>query len=176
MQFSPTDLPGVFLIGLERHEDERGFFARSFCADEFNAHGLDPRVAQCSVSRNRRKGTLRGLHYQAAPHEEAKLVRCTLGGIYDVAVDLRPDSPAFRRWAAFELSSENGLGLYVPAGVAHGFQTLADDSEVFYQISVPYRPELARGVRFDDPAFGIRWPIAEPIVNARDRTYPDFDR
>lgn len=176
MQFSPTDLPGVFLIGLERHEDERGFFARSFCADEFNAHGLDPRVAQCSVSRNRQKGTLRGLHYQAAPHEEAKLVRCTLGGIYDVAVDLRPDSPAFRRWAAFELSAENGLGLYVPAGVAHGFQTLADDSEVFYQISVPYRPELARGVRFDDPAFGIRWPIAEPIVNARDRTYPDFDR
>jgi dTDP-4-dehydrorhamnose 3,5-epimerase len=176
VQFSPTDLPGVHVVGFERHEDERGFFARSFCRDEFLAQGLDGAVAQCSVSFNRRRGTLRGMHYQGAPHEEAKLVRCTHGRIYDVALDLRRDSPAFLRWVAVELSRENGLSLYVPPGVAHGFQTLVDESEVFYQISVPYRPECARGVRFDDPAFAIRWPIDDPIVNARDRAYPDFVR
>jgi len=175
VHFSATDLPGVHLVGLERREDERGFFARTFCEQEFTLQGFDARVAQCSISRNRRRGTLRGVHYQVAPHEESKLVRCTQGSIYDVALDLRPNSPAYRRWVAFELSRDNGLALFVPPGVAHGFQTLVDDTDVFYQMSVPHHPECARGVRFDDPVFGIRWPLEEPIVNPRDRAYPDFE-
>ncbi len=175
MQFSATELPGVHVVDLERREDERGYFARTFCAEEFLAHGLDSRVTQASVSFNRRRGTLRGMHYQAAPHEEAKLVRCTRGAIYDVALDLRRNSPAFRRWIAVELSADNARALYVPPGVAHGFQTLADDTDVLYQMSEPYRPECARGARFDDPSFAIGWPLPNPIVNERDRAYPDFD-
>jgi dTDP-4-dehydrorhamnose 3,5-epimerase len=175
MKRTPTSLPGVYLIEPERLADERGFFARTFCTEEFSAWGLDPRVAQCSVSFNPKPGTLRGLHYQAPPHAECKLVRCTRGAIYDVAVDLRRDSPMFRRWFAAELSCENRLAMYIPDGVAHGFQTLAVSTEVLYQISGTHVPDSARGVRWDDPAFGIDWPSAvERLISPRDRTYPDF--
>jgi dTDP-4-dehydrorhamnose 3,5-epimerase len=174
MIFSETALPGAVVIELERVADERGFFARSFCAREFAAHGLDARVAQCNISFNRVKGTLRGLHFQRPPHAEAKLVRCTAGRVYDVIVDLRPDSPAFCRHVAIELSARNRTMLYVPQGVAHGFQTLEDESEVFYQMSAPYERDAAAGVRWDDAAFAIAWPLAVSVVSARDRSYPDF--
>lgn len=174
MRFSPTPLNGVWLIELERLEDERGFFARSFCENEMAAHGLNPRVAQSNVSFNRRRGTLRGMHYQAPPHAECKVVRCTQGMIWDVAVDLRPESPTFRRWHGVELSAANRCSLYISEGVAHGFQTLTDDSEVLYLMSEFYRPEAARGVRWDDPAFAIQWPIADPHVSARDRGFAPF--
>lgn len=172
MKFVPTPLAGAFVVELEPIEDERGFFARSFCQNEFRARGLDPVVAQCNVSLNRSRGTLRGLHYQAPPHEEAKLVRCTRGAIWDVIVDLREGLPT--RWKSFstELTADNRRALYVPRGFAHGFQTLADDSEVLYQISEFYHPESSRGLRWDDPALGIRWPLPEPVVSARDRAYP----
>ena len=174
MIFTETVLPGAFVIEPERLEDQRGFFARTWCAREFEAHGLDARIVQCSVSFNRRKGTLRGMHYQEAPAAEAKLVRCTAGGIFDVIIDLRPDSPTFTGHIAVTLSSENGKALYVPTGFAHGFQTLADDTAVFYQMSEFHAPGYACGVRWDDPAFGIRWPEDERIITERDRTYPDF--
>lgn len=174
MIFTPTPLAGAFVLDMERREDERGFFARTFCAEEFRAHGLNPRVAQCSVSFNRRRGTLRGLHWQAPPHAEAKLVRCVQGAIHDVIVDLRPDSPTFGRHFALELAAATGRALYVPEGFAHGFQTLADDTGVFYQMSEFHHPESGRGVRWNDPAFGIDWPLANPILNERDRAYPDF--
>lgn len=177
MIFRDTALPGAYVIEPERHEDERGFFARTWCRREFAARGLNTQVVQCNVSFNRRKGTLRGLHYQVAPHEEAKLVRCTRGAVYDVIVDLRPRSPAFLRWIAVRLGAEDGRMVYVPEGCAHGFQTLEDDTEVFYQMSEFYAPECARGVRWDDPAFGIEWPaVAERVLSARDRTFPDFTR
>ena len=171
MKFLPTPLAGAYLIELEQLDDERGFFARSFCQNEFKAHGLDPVVAQCNVSFNRRRGTLRGLHYQAAPHAEAKLVRCTRGAVWDVIVDLRKGSLTVRQWHAAELTAENRRALYVPAGFAHGFQTLADDTEVLYQMSEFYHPESARGVRWDDPALGIDWPVPDPILSNRDRSY-----
>ncbi len=174
VKFLPTPIAGAWLIEMEPVEDERGAFARSFCREEFARHGLNPAVAQCSVSTNRRKGTLRGMHYQAAPHEETKLVRCTRGAIHDVILDLRPQSPTFRKWFAVELSADNRRMLYVPAGFAHGFQSLTDNTEVFYQISTPYHPESARGVRWDDPAFGIEWPATERIISDKDRHYPDF--
>jgi len=172
LKFVPTPLAGAFVVELEPTEDERGFFARSFCQNEFRARGLDPVVAQCNVSLNRSRGTLRGLHYQAPPHEESKLVRCTRGAIWDVIVDLREGLPT--RWKSFstELTADNRRALYVPRGFAHGFQTLADDSEVLYQISEFYHPESSRGLRWDDPALGIRWPLPEPVVSARDRAYP----
>ncbi len=169
-----TTIPGTFVLEPEPRADARGFFARTWCRREFEAMGLEPRLAQCSVSYNRRAGTLRGMHLQAAPHGEAKLVRCTAGAVFDVVLDLRPDSPAYLRWFGTELSADNRLSLYVPEGVAHGFQTLADGAEVFYQISEEYFPDLARGVRWDDPAFGIRWPLPDPILSPRDRGYPDF--
>jgi dTDP-4-dehydrorhamnose 3,5-epimerase len=172
MRFVATPLAGAFAIELEELGDERGFFARSFCREEFRARGLDPAVAQCNVSFNRRRGTLRGLHYQAEPHAEAKLVRCTRGAIWDVIVDLRPGSPTARRWFAAELTAENRRALYVPAGLAHGFQTLADDSEVLYQMSEPYYADLARGVRWDDAALAIPWPVKDVIVSERDRALP----
>jgi dTDP-4-dehydrorhamnose 3,5-epimerase len=172
--FRETVVPGAFVIEPERLADDRGFFARTWCARECAARGLDPRVVQCSVSVSERKGTLRGLHYQAAPHAEAKLVRCTRGAIYDVIVDLREDSPAFRRHFAVALSADDHTMLYVPEGVAHGFQTLADDTEVAYQMSEFHAPSHARGVRWNDPAFGIAWPPAERIISERDRGYPDF--
>lgn len=175
MIFTETALPGAWVVEPEPVHDERGFFARTFDRDAFATRGLCTAFAQCSVSYNHRAGTLRGLHFQAAPHEEAKLVRCTAGAVFDVIVDLRPGSATRGRWAAVELSAENRRALYIPEGFAHGFQSLADGSELFYQISVPYRPESARGVRWDDPAFAIAWPEAERrIVSARDRSYPDF--
>jgi dTDP-4-dehydrorhamnose 3,5-epimerase len=174
MVFSETSLKGAFVIDLERSEDERGFFARSWCQREFEAHGLNPRIAQCSVSRNRLKGTLRGMHYQAAPHEEAKLVRCTRGAIYDAIIDLRPGSQTFKQYFSAVLTDDNGRSLYVPEGCAHGFLTLVDDCEIFYQISENYEPSAARGVRWDDRAFAIAWPETVKVISDRDRTYPDF--
>ncbi len=177
MKFTPTPIPGAVVIDIEPIADERGFFARTWCAEEMAAHSLSSRVVQCSVSFNRRRGTLRGMHYQAPPHEEVKIVRCVRGAIHDVIVDLRPASPSFKRWFAVELSAANGRALYVPEGVAHGFQTLADESEVAYQMSERHHPESARGVRWDDPAFGIEWPAeASRIIHPRDRAYPDFGR
>jgi dTDP-4-dehydrorhamnose 3,5-epimerase len=167
-------LAGAFVIRVERRVDERGFFARSWCQREFDEHGLNPRIVQCNVSFSEKRGTLRGMHFQAKPKEEAKLVRCTAGTVYDVVIDLRPDSRTFCEWVAVELSACNHLMLYVPEGFAHGFQTLEDGTEVFYQMSEYYHPELARGVRWNDPAFGIRWPIADPVLSDRDRGYPDF--
>jgi dTDP-4-dehydrorhamnose 3,5-epimerase len=171
LKFLPTPLAGCYVVDLVRLEDERGFFARSFCQDEFRRQGLRPEIAQCNVSWNRKRGTLRGLHFQAAPHEEAKVVRCTRGAIWDVVVDLREGSATRLRWHAAELSAENRRALYVPEGFAHGFQTLSDDSEVLYQMSESYYPELARGVRWDDPRLGIKWPLPDPIVSERDRSY-----
>ena len=176
MIFTETKLAGAFVVEPERFGDERGYFARSWSRREFGARGLSPELVECNVSFNARRGTLRGMHYQAEPHEQAKLVRCTAGAIYDCIIDLRPGSPTFTRWVAVELTAENGLQLYVPGGFAHGFQTLADATEVFYQMSSAYAPESARGVRWDDPAFGVEWPaeVAGRIMNERDRTYPDF--
>jgi dTDP-4-dehydrorhamnose 3,5-epimerase len=157
--------------------DERGWFARTFDADEFRSRGMSPEVVQCNASFNARRGTLRGMHYQADPHGESKLVRCVRGSIFDVAVDLRGDSPTYRGWHGVELSAENRVAFYIPAGLAHGFQTMSDDAEVIYQMGHSYVPDAARGVRWDDPAFAIEWP-AEPgggrIVSARDAGYPDF--
>ncbi len=174
MKFTETTLKGAFVIEPDRIEDERGFFARTFCRREFEAHGLNPDLVQCSVSFNLKRGTLRGMHYQVAPHAETKLVRCTRGAIYDVIVDLRPQSRTFRQWVAVELSANNRLMLYIPKGLAHGFQTLQDETEVFYQISEWYSPEHAHGVRWNDDAFRIRWPIADPIISVRDQTHPEF--
>lgn len=174
MKFSPTALTGACIIDIEPVPDERGFFARSWCREEFARHGLNPDLAQCSISFNKKRGTLRGLHYQARPHEETKVVRCTRGAICDVIVDLRPESPTFRKWIAVELSADNRRMLYIPAGLAHGFQSLTDDTEVFYQISTPYHPESARGARWNDPAFGIEWPVTERVISDKDRQYPDF--
>ena len=174
MIFKATALPGVFVLEPERHEDERGFFARTYDPDELRAHGLDPAVAQASVSFNHRRGTLRGLHYQAAPCEEAKLVRVTRGAVFDVVVDARSGSPTRGRHVAVTLSAEDGNQLYVPAGCAHGFQTLADATEVSYLISAPYSPAHARGFRFDDPTLAIPWPESVTVVSARDRALPAF--
>lgn len=176
MIFTETPVKGAFLMDLEPREDERGFFARTWCERECGERGMNLHVAQGNVSFNKKVGTLRGLHYQAAPFEEAKLVRCTHGSIYDVIVDLRPASPSFKRHLAVVLSAGNRRTLYVPEGCAHGFQTLEDDTEVFYQMSAPYSADHARGVRWDDPAFGIEWPAAERIMADRDRAYPDFAR
>jgi dTDP-4-dehydrorhamnose 3,5-epimerase len=175
--FHETTLKGAFLIQLELFADERGSFGRSYCSREFEEHGLDPRVVQCSVSYNRNRGTLRGMHYQAAPHEEAKLIRCGRGAMYDVIVDLRPASPTFRRWTAFELRAEPGSPsnmVYVPQGFAHGFLTLENDTEVIYQMSEFFAPHVARGFRWNDPAFDIQWPEPVTVISDRDRTYPDF--
>ncbi len=176
MKFVETEIAGAWLIGLDRLEDERGFFARTFCRDDFRAHGLVPNFVQCNVSFNVRKGTLRGMHFQAEPHGEAKLVRCTRGAIYDVIVDIRKGSPTFKKWTGAELSADNAKMLYVAEGLAHGFQTLEDGSEVFYQMSEVHHPESARGWRWNDPAFGIRWPFPTPVISARDAGYPDFER
>jgi dTDP-4-dehydrorhamnose 3,5-epimerase len=174
MIFRELNLPGAFVLEPERVEDERGFFARAFCREELAAHGLDPTVAQCSLSFNRRRGTLRGMHYQAAPAEEAKLVRCVRGAIHDVIVDVRPASPTLGRHAAARLDADNRLALYVPPGFAHGFQTLEDDTELYYQMSAAYSPEHARGFRHDDPELGIAWPLPVSVISERDRTLPRF--
>jgi dTDP-4-dehydrorhamnose 3,5-epimerase len=172
MVFTETGLSAALLVDVERHEDERGFFARSWCQREFEARGLDARLVQCSISRNFRKGTLRGMHYQLPPHAEAKLVRCTAGAIYDVIVDLRPESQTFRQNFGVVLSAENQRALYVPERFAHGFLTLTDNSEVFYQMSEFYEPSSARGVRWNDPALAIVWPEPVSVISDRDRNYP----
>ena len=177
MRFIQTPLPGAWVIELDRLGDERGWFARTFDADEFRARRLDPTIAQCNASFNARCDTVRGMHYQAAPHGESKLVRCVRGAIFDVAVDVRPQSPTYRRWHGVKLSSENARALYIPAGLAHGFQTLTDDCEVLYQMGHAYVPEAARGVRWDDPALAIEWPEprGERTISEKDRGYPDLE-
>jgi dTDP-4-dehydrorhamnose 3,5-epimerase len=175
MIFNMTKLSGACVIEIEPRADERGHFARTFCEQEFAAHGLPVRFPQCNLSFNRRAGTLRGMHFQAAPQREAKLVRCTRGAIYDVIVDLRVGSPTRFDWIGVELTSENASGLYIPEGFAHGFITLVDATEVFYHMSDFHRPEGARGVRWNDPRFGIRWPREPDVISERDATYPDFD-
>ena len=172
MIFEETRLAGAWVIEPECMEDERGFFARTWCRREFAERGLSTEVAQCSISHNRKKGTLRGMHYQAPPHAEVRLVRCTRGAIYDVIIDLRPGSPTYRRWIAEELTAGNRRMLYIPQGFAHGFQTLVDDTEVFYQMSEFYHPESARGIRWDDPAIGINWPHRQVILSDKDATLP----
>jgi dTDP-4-dehydrorhamnose 3,5-epimerase len=174
MRFTETKVAGAFLIEPEPIADERGFFARTWCREEFADHGLTAELAQANISFNHRRGTLRGLHYQAAPHAEAKLVRATRGAIWDLALDLRRDSPTYLAWFGAELSDANRHMLYVPEGCAHGFLTLTDGAEVAYQMSAPFAAQAARGVRFDDPAFGITWPGEVVVINERDRTYPDF--
>ncbi len=175
MRFLTTTVAGVHVVEQERHVDERGFFARTWCAQEFEQNGLEPRLVQCSVSFNHRRGTLRGLHYQAPPAAEVKLVRCTRGALFDVALDLRPDSPTFRQWVGVELSEASGRALYIPRGCAHGFLTLADATEVAYQMSAPYAPQAARGVRWDDPFFAVAWPGPVQVIAERDRDYPSVD-
>jgi dTDP-4-dehydrorhamnose 3,5-epimerase len=174
MIFHETPIAGVHIIEPERFQDERGYFTRLWAPEAFAARGLDARIAHISSSFNRRKGTLRGMHFQAAPMSEVKIVRCTQGAIYDVALDLRSDSPTFRRWFGCELSAENGRMLYIAEGLAHGFQTLRDATEVQYLISTEYSPAHGRGVRWNDPAFGIQWPEDQRTMNERDATYPDF--
>lgn len=174
MKVSPTRLPGAHIVEIERVRDERGFFARTWSADEFSSMALNSSIAQCSVSFNPHKGTLRGMHYQSTPNEEAKLVRCTSGAIYDVIVDLRPTSLTYCQWIAVELTAANHKMLYIPEGVAHGFQTLAADTEVFYQISVNYEPESACGVRWNDPLFAIDWPNDDRLISDRDQSFADY--
>jgi dTDP-4-dehydrorhamnose 3,5-epimerase len=174
MIFTETELSGAFLIEPERRQDDRGFFARTWCQQEFEAHGLGTQWVQCNLSFNNQKGVLRGMHYQIAPYAETKLIRCTMGAIYDVIIDLRPESPTFRQWLAVELTADDRRMLFIPAGFAHGFQTLADETEVFYQMSQFYAPEYARGVRWDDPAFKVSWPAEQRIISERDRGFPDF--
>jgi dTDP-4-dehydrorhamnose 3,5-epimerase len=173
--FRDTPLPGVLEIELEPRADDRGFFARTFCEREFEARGLLTRYPQGNLSRNRERGTLRGLHLQAPPHAEVKVVRCVRGAIFDVVVDLRKGSPTSRQWVGVELDAEKGNALYVPAGFAHGFITLRPDTDVLYQMGEFYLPAAARGFRWNDPAFGIAWPLAPDVISERDRSYPDFD-
>ena len=175
MIFTAAPLSGAYLVDLERLTDERGFFARSYCGEEFAARGLGPQLRQCSVSYNARKGTLRGLHYQGAPHEEHKLVRCTAGAIFDVIVDIRRTSPTCRRWFGAELSFDNRRALFIPPGFAHGFVSLTDETEVYYMISVDHAPQFSRGLRWNDPAFGIEWPVPPAVISARDAEYPLMD-
>jgi dTDP-4-dehydrorhamnose 3,5-epimerase len=175
MIFTATELGGAWLVDLDPREDERGFFARAWDRVEFAERGLSAELAQCNVSFNHRRGTLRGMHFQHAPHAEVKLVRCTRGAIYDVIVDLRPDSPTWKRWLGIELTAENRRALYVPEGFAHGYQTLVDATETFYQVSAFYSPGAEGGVRWDDPAFGIEWPYADqPLMSEKDRAWPDY--
>lgn len=174
MLFQETNLKGVYIIELERIEDERGFFARTWCQREFQKCGINPNLVQCNISFNRKKGTLRGMHYQAAPYEETKLVRCTMGAICDVIIDLRLDSETFRQWVSVELTAENRKMLYIPGGFAHGFLTLIDNTEVFYQMSEFFAPEYARGVRWNDPAFRINWPEKVVVISEKDKQYKDF--
>jgi dTDP-4-dehydrorhamnose 3,5-epimerase len=174
MIFTETNLEGTFIVEIQRLEDERGFFARSFCQREFQEHGLNPNLAQCNISYNKVKGTMRGMHFQAAPFQEAKLVRCTQGAVHDVIIDLRPDSPTYKEHFAIDLTSEAHNALYVPEGFAHGFLTLAPETCVFYQMSEFYVPGYARGFRWNDPAFSVNWPAEVELISERDANYPDF--
>jgi len=175
LRFIETPLAGLYVVEIEPRNDDRGFFARSFCMEEFRAHGLEQRVAQCNVSFNQKAGTLRGLHFQGEPHGEAKLIRCTRGIIFDVAVDIRQESNTYLRWYATELTPENRRMMFIPRGFAHGFQTLIDESEVSYIMFEMYHPESARGLRWDDPKLGIVWPLATKIISDKDRNYPLID-
>jgi dTDP-4-dehydrorhamnose 3,5-epimerase len=176
MRFTELPLEGAYIIEPEPLEDERGFFARTFCVDEFMAHGLNPDFVQCNISFNKRKGTLRGMHYQAAPHEETKVVRCTMGAAYDVIIDLREASAAFMKWTSVELTAENRRAIYIPKGFAHGFQTLKGNTELFYQMSEFYHPESARGIRWDDAAFSVQWPEDVRLISLKDQQYKGFQR
>ncbi len=177
MNFEPTLIPGAYLLGLQRHEDDRGFFARAWCQREFEAHGLTPHIAQVNISQNRHKHTLRGLHYQAAPHEEDRVLRCTRGSAHFVVLDLRRESPAYRRNISVTLSPDSHRMLYVPKGCANGFLTLEDDTEILYLISQFYAPGSERGLRWNDPALRVSWPVDEPaVISDRDRNWPDFRR
>ena len=174
MIFSATELSGAFVVDLEPIEDARGFFARAWDGRDFAAKGLTTEIAQVNTSLSRRKGTLRGMHYQVAPHEEAKLVRCIKGAVFDVVVDLRPDSETYKRWTGAELTASNRRMMYVPQGCAHGFQALGDDTEIFYLVSAFYSSEAESGVRWDDSAFGIDWPLEPTEISDKDRSWPDF--
>ena len=175
MIFTETELPGAYVIDLEPIVDSRGFFARAWCQEEFAEHGLETRIAQCNMSFNERKGTLRGMHFQRSPHEETKLVRCIKGSLYDIIIDLRRDSPTYARWTGVELSADNRRMLYVPRGFAHGFQTLEERSEIFYMASEFFTPGAEGGVRWNDPAFGIEWPLREPsVISDKDASWPDL--
>lgn len=175
MEFQETELPGAYLVRLKRIEDERGFFARAWCGEEFRRAGLNPSLSQINVGFSRRLGTVRGMHFQVSPFGEAKLVRCTQGAIFDVIVDLREDSSTRGRWFGYELSAENRMMLYLPEGFAHGYQTLCDNTEMYYHASVPYAPAAARGIRFNDPAIGIKWPLPPSIISDADAKWPDYD-
>ena len=174
MKWTALPLSGAYLLEIQPVSDDRGFFARTWCSDEARELGLSVDFVQCSLSYNARKGTLRGMHYQAQPHAETKLVRCTAGAIYDVLLDLRRDSPTFCKWLAIELSAESRKAVYIPTGFGHGFQSLSDHSEVFYQISEPYHADSARGVCWNDKAFGVEWPLETVILSERDRSFPEF--
>lgn len=174
MQFRETEIPGAYIIDTVPIEDERGFFALTWARDEFADHGMNVDLAQSNLSYNHRKGTVRGMHWQAPPHAETKLVRCVRGGIHDVVVDVRAGSPTYLRWVGVDLTAENRRALYIPEGCAHGFQTLEDATEVFYQVTEQYAPASARGMRWDDPAVGIAWPLAVSVISERDAHYPDF--
>jgi dTDP-4-dehydrorhamnose 3,5-epimerase len=175
MKFVPTKIEGVWIVTMDHRRDERGWFVRTWCAEEFRAHGLESGLSQCSSSFNLHRGTLRGMHFQTAPFEEAKIVRCTRGSAHDVALDLREGSPTFLQSVSVEISETNGVGLYIPKGCAHGFQTLEDKTEIFYSITEPYQPDAGRGVRWNDPMFSIVWPLADhAILSERDASYPDF--
>lgn len=174
MIYTKTPIDGVVVVDIEKREDDRGFFARTFCEEEFRQHGLESHIAQCSTALSVRRGTLRGMHYQREPHGEVKLVRCVRGGVYDVVVDVRPKSPHFRRWFGVELNANNRRMLYIPRGVAHGYLTLEDDTEIAYQMSTAYNPDAAIGVRWNDRAFGIEWPFEPTVMAERDRSYADF--
>jgi dTDP-4-dehydrorhamnose 3,5-epimerase len=175
MKFVETKLKGAFIIMSDLMRDERGFFARTFCRREFEEHGLDPNLVQCNISFNKSMGTLRGMHYQIKPHAEVKIIRCTKGAIYDVMIDLRPESPTFRQWFSAELTEENHHMLYIPECFAHGYQALTPKTEIFYHVSAFYHPESERGIRWDDPAFGIEWPLQTAILSRKDRSYPDWE-
>jgi dTDP-4-dehydrorhamnose 3,5-epimerase len=174
MKFTEIKLKGAFIVEIEKLSDERGFFARSWCQKEFEAHGLNSNLVQANVSFNFKKGTLRGMHYQIEPYQESKLIRCTRGAIYDVIIDLRTDSPTYKQWAGVELTADNYTMFFVPQDFAHGFQTLADETEITYQVSQFYTPGSEKGIRFDDLAFNIQWPQAATIISDKDRTWPDF--
>ncbi len=175
MIFRELEIPGAFLLEPERKEDRRGFFARTYCRHELEEHGLDPTVVQCNVSVNRQRGTVRGMHWQSEPYPEIKLVRCTAGAVHDVILDLRRASPAFKQHLAIELDADTRTALYIPEGVAHGYQSLADGSEVFYQMSEFYYPAHARGVRWNDPAFTVTWPLEVTVISDKDLSFPDFE-
>ena len=174
MIFTETKLKDAYIIDINKLEDQRGFFARGWCQREFEEHGLIPTVVQANISYNKKKGTIRGMHYQVSPYEETKLVRCTRGALYDVIIDLRPDSPTYKQWLGVELTAENYKTLYVPKGFAHGFITLVDNTEAYYQVSQFYTPGAEQGIRYDDPAFGIEWPVEVQVISDKDKNWNNY--